>query len=508
MATTAVPPPADTSGAPRLRRRIGLLQATAMNMAQMCGVGPFITIPAMVIAFGGPQAILGWVFGALLALADGLVWAELGAAMPGSGGTYVYLREAFQYRTGRLMPFLFVWTAMLFIPLIMSTGIVGFVSYLGYLWPGMTKPEAYVVGIAAILLIVAILWRRIDSIGVLATVLCGIMVATVLTVIVAAYTHFHAHQVFTFPHGAFDITRGGFWVGFAGGLTVGVYDYLGYNTSAYLGAEIRRPGRTIPRSIVLAVISIMVIYLAMQIGVLGVVDWHTMLDTSSPEYSSVASVLLETTWGEGAAKVVTVFILLTAFTSVLAGLLAGSRVPYDAARDGVFFRSFARLHKKHEFPTMGLLAMGAVTILGFVLGELTSITRVIQLLTAVMVLVQALAQILALTVLRQRQPTLSRPYRMWLYPLPSILAAVGWVTVYLYADKNAPGLHPIELSLLWVVGGVIAFGLWARSRGEWPFGPKPIEEKYLQAQASGISADDEVLEVSLDLPASRAGAAR
>src|SRR5689334_1585708 len=108
-------------------RKIGLLPATAINMTQMVGIGPFITIPLMVAAFGGPQAILGWIAGAILALSDGLIWAELGAAMPGAGGTYLYLREAFQYRTGRLMPFMFVWSALLFIPLIMSTGVVGLV---------------------------------------------------------------------------------------------------------------------------------------------------------------------------------------------------------------------------------------------------------------------------------------------------------------------------------------------------------------------------------------------
>lgn len=478
---------------PQLRRRIGVLQATAMNMSQMCGIGPFITIPAMVVAFGGPQAIMGWIFGALLALCDGLVWAELGAAMPGSGGTYVYLREAFQYRTGRLMPFLFVWTAILFIPLIMSTGIYGFVSYLRYLWPSMTTAESYVVGLAAIVIIIALLWRRIESIGKLTAILWAIMIATLLSVIIAAYTHFHAAQVFTFPAHAFDLTRSGFWIGFAGGLTIGVYDYLGYNTSAYLGAEIKRPGRTIPRSIIFATLGMMVVYLAMQVGVLGVVDWHEMLNQKSTAYTSVASLLLERTLGTTAAKIITVFILVTAFTSVLAGLLAGSRVPYDAARDGVFFRSFARLHPRLEFPTVGLLTMGAVTAAGFVIGQLTSITVLIQLLTVVTVLVQALAQILALSVLRRRQPRLRRPYRMFLYPLPSIIAALGWIVVYGYADTNAPGLHPIELSLLWVAVGAVAFALWARKKAEWPFGPKPISESYLTADTAQFDRDEDDL---------------
>jgi len=487
---THVPQPAHH---PHLRRRIGVLQATAINMSQMCGIGPFITIPAMVVAFGGPQAILGWIFGAVLALCDGLVWAELGAAMPGSGGTYVYLREAFQYRTGRLMPFLFVWTAILFIPLIMSTGVYGFVSYLKYLWPSMTTAESYAVGLLAIVVIMVLLWRRIDAIGRMTAVLWVIMILTLLAVIVAAYTHFDASKVFTFPAHAFDVTRGSFWIGFAGGLTIGVYDYLGYNTSAYLGAEIKRPGRTLPRSIVYAILAMMTVYLAMQVGILGVVDWHEMLDPSSQAFTSVASLLLERTLGTTAAKIVTVFILVTAFTSVLAGLLAGSRVPYDAARDRVFFRSFARLHPRHEFPTVGLLTMGVVTAAGFVIGQLTSLTVLIQLLTVVTVLVQALAQIIALTVLRRRQPGLRRPYKQFLYPLPSIVAGLGWLIIYGYADKNAPGLHPIELSLVWVVVGVGAFALWARSKGEWPFGPKHVEEQYLHADPRLLELDEEDL---------------
>ena len=144
-----------------------------MNMSQMVGVGPFITIPLMVAAFGGPQAIMGWFLGALLALADGLIWAELGGAMPGAGGTYIYLREAFQYRTGRLMPFLFVWTAILFIPLIMSTGVAGFVQYLNYLWPSMSNTQGDIVGLVMVVAVVALLWRRIDSIGRLTVVSGG-----------------------------------------------------------------------------------------------------------------------------------------------------------------------------------------------------------------------------------------------------------------------------------------------------------------------------------------------
>ncbi|WP_344469582.1 APC family permease [Kitasatospora kazusensis] len=459
-------------------------------MSQMCGIGPFVTIPLMVAAFGGPQAVIGWIAGAVLALVDGLVWAELGASLPGSGGSYLYLREAFQYRSGRLMPFLFVWTAMLFIPLIMSTGVVGFVQYLGYLWPGMTGGQGDLVGLALVALVVLLLWRRVESIARITTVMWAVMIVSVGAVILASYTHFSADRAFTWPDHAIQLTHGQFWIGFAAGLTIGIYDYLGYNTAAYLGAEVKNPGRVMPRAIIYSIVGIMGIYLLLQVGVLGVVDWKEMLDPKSVASQSVASAVLERTWGRGAADVVTVLILVTALASVLTGLLGGSRVPYDAARDGVFFKAYGRLHRKHGFPVYGLLTMGAVTAAGFYLSRHVGnsaahppLTILIDLLTTVMVIVQALAQIVAVTVLRRRQAALARPYRMWLYPLPSVVAAVGWLVIYGYADKNSPGYHPIEWSLAWVAAGCAAFLLWARTERTWPFGPKDIREEYLVPEA-------------------------
>jgi fructoselysine transporter len=476
-----------------LTRRIGLLQAVTINMTQMCGIGPFVTIPLMVAAFGGPQAIIGWIAGAILALADGLLWAELGSSLPGSGGTYVYLREAFQYRTGRLMPFLFIWTAILFIPLIMSTGIQGMVQYLQYLWPSMTPGQGDILGIGLTALLVLLLWRRIENIGRLTVGMWAVMIVCVCTVILACFTHFHAAQAFTWPHGAVEPLHGSFWIGFAAGLTIGVFDYLGYNTTAYLGAEIKNPGRVMPRSIVISIAAIAVIYLVMQIGVVGVVPWRDMLNTNSIDSTSIGSAVLQQTWGKGAAQVVTVLVVITAFASVFTGLLGGSRVPFDAARDGMFFRSFGRLHRKHEFPTVGLLVMGVMTALSFLfarhIGSSAShppLSVLISLLTTVMVIVQSLAQIAAVSVLRKRQPNLSRPYKMILYPLPSIVAGAGWLTVYLWADKANPGVHPIEWSLAWLALGVVAFLIWARRERSWPFGPKEIREQFLEEQEKTI----------------------
>jgi amino acid transporter len=448
---------------PGFEQGIGLRTAVAINMTQMCGIGPFVTIPLMIAALGGPQAVFGWVVGALLALVDGLVWAELGAAMPGAGGTYLYLREAFQYRTGRLMPFLFVWTAMFTIPLIMATGVIGLVQYLGYLIPGMSWFAIHAVSLLVVALVVFALYRRVTKAGAISTVLWVVALLSLLIVIVASLTHFHAKLAFTYPHHAFAF-GGPFWAGLGGGLLIGIYDYLGYNTTAYMAAELKDPGRVLPRSIIISVFGIMVAYLAMNIGVLGVVPWQ-----QAAKSESIASLVLENTWGKAAADVTTVLILLTAFGSIFAGLLGGSRVPYNAARDGLFFRPFARLHPRHHFPHVALLVMGLITAIG----SFFSLSTVISVLLAVFVIVQAIAQVVALTVLRRRQPELRRPYRQWLYPIPSLLALAGWIYVY-----KSSGHTPIIFSLVVLAAGLVAFLIWAKVEREWPFGPKRIHEEF------------------------------
>ncbi|WP_290061735.1 APC family permease [Amycolatopsis solani] len=469
------------SGAPQpaLERKIGPLQATAINMTQMCGIGPFVTIPAMVATMGGPQAMFGWIIGAIVALADGLIWAELGAAMPGAGGTYLYLREAFQYRTGRLMPFLFVWSAVLFIPLIMSTGIIGLVQYLGYLIPGVTDdagttPLGKIIGVGVTLVIVAALFRKIGQIGKLTTVLFVVMLIAVLTTVVAAFTHFSGAQAFAFTPGAFSSAgTGTFWGGLGAGLIIAIYDYLGYNTTAYLGGEVRDPGRTLPRSILFSIVGIMSLYFLLQVGVLGSVPLEELKTATS-----VASTVLEQAWGTVTAKIVTVFIVVAAIGSVFAGLLGGSRVPFEAARDKVFLPMFGKLHPKLNLPTAGVLTMGAITIIG----SLFTLTDVINAAVATLVIIQSLAQVVAIVTLRRRQPELKRPYRQWLYPVPTLLALVGWVYIYVSATPLSIGL-----SLGWIALGALAYLVYAKAERTWPFGPKEIKEAFA-ADAEGAQA--------------------
>ena len=457
--STATPPVRDTT----FHRSIGLFSGTAINMTQMCGIGPFITIPIMVAAMGGPQAVIGWIAGAILAMADGLVWAELGAAMPGSGGTYVYLREAFQYRTGKLMPFLFIWTMLLAIPLLMSTGIIGMVEYLGFFFPNLGWWPVHLASVAATAIVTWLLYRRIESVRAITIALWVIMLVSVVGVAAAGFSHFNTGFAFTYPADTFGSH---FFMGLGAGLIIGIYDYLGYNTTAYIGDELRDPGRTMPRSIIVSVIAMMFVYLLLNISVLGVAPWQEIALSKS-----VASLVVERSWGHGAAAVMTILIIITAFASVFTGLLGGSRVPFEAARDKVFLSVFARLHARHGFPHVALLTMGVVTAIG----TFFDLTEVINMLLAATIIVQSIAQIAALVVLRKRQPDLERPYKQWLYPVPCVIALVGWVYVYVSASTLS-----LMLSGLWIVAGLVVFAVWARLNRSWPFAAVEVREAYLE----------------------------
>ena len=185
-----------------LPRRFGLLQATALNMTNMMGVGPFITIPLLMTALGGPQAMLGWLVALLIVIPDGMVWSELGSAMPGSGGSYVYLREGYGRETwGRLAAFLFIWQFILSGPLEIASGYIGFSQYLGYLWPSLTTLQFALIAAAVGVLNLVLLYRPIGSLGPLTVRSGSGSLLTTAAVIVTGARHFDARIAFDFPPG-------------------------------------------------------------------------------------------------------------------------------------------------------------------------------------------------------------------------------------------------------------------------------------------------------------------
>src|SRR5213076_2047946 len=281
-----------------LVRRFGLLHATALNMTNMIGIGPFITIPLLMSALGGPQAMLGWLVALVIVVCDGMVWSELGAALPGSGGSFGYLRHGYgAAKVGRLMGFLFVWQFVLSGPLEIASGYIGFSQYLGYIWKGITARQTILVVMIIGLANLALLYRRIKSI---ATITVALWVGTIVTVIVVVVTgalHFDARVAFDFPPGAFNFSLG-FLIGVGAASRIGVYDYLGYYDVCYIGDEVENPGRVIPRSILVSTALVAVIYLAINLSIIGVVPWRDFVPAQShPQSNFVVSLFMERMYG-------------------------------------------------------------------------------------------------------------------------------------------------------------------------------------------------------------------
>lgn len=445
--------------APHLERRFGLLQSTALNMSNMVGIGPFITIPVLMTALGGPQAMLGWIVALIVAMADGLVWSELGAARPGSGGTYVYLLEAFgRLRLGRLMAFLFIWQFILSGPLEIASGYIGFAQYFQYLWPGISSREALMVAGAVGVLNIFLLYRQITSIG---RITVSLWVGTLLTtgaVIVTGVAHFDPKIAFNFPPNAFQFSLG-FLLGLGAASRIGVYDYLGYYDVCFIGDEVKDPGRVIPRSILISLVGVAALYLLINLSIIGILPWQSFVPATDPP-APVVSLLMEKIYGANIAKIFTVMVLWTAFGSCFALLLGYSRIPYAAARDGNFFRAFARLHPTQNFPHVSLVVIGVLAVICTFLPLMT----VIDALLTTRILVQFIGQAAAVILLRRTQPKLERPFRMWLYPLPALIALLGWI--YLFSTT---GLKQLAYAAGVLIAGLVGFFIWAKTTERWPF---------------------------------------
>jgi amino acid transporter len=458
---------------PKLERGLGLLEATALNMNFMVGIGPFIVIPFIVRAMGGPQCILAWVVGAGLALADGCVWAELGAAMPAAGGSYVFLREAYgAKRLGRLMSFLFIWQTLFQAPLSISSGALGFAGYSNYLAlkiPGVRnwlETHAHEISgnvttidraVAVILIVVAValLYRRIATIGKISMALCIVVLGTILWLIYGGATHFSKSLLFAAPPGGWNFS----WVFFAGlghASVQAVYSYLGYYNACNLGSEMKTPERDIPRAIFLSIFGIAILYLAMQTSILAVIPWQEA--QNSP---FVVSLFVERTFGSSWATLATSLILVLAFGSIFSATLGYSRVPYAAALDGNFFSVFARVHPTKHFPHVSLLALGLASIFICLFFDLFSVIRAIL---AMRCLIQFVAQAVGLLLLHRRVSARSWPFRMWAYPVPVLLAIAGWVAIFI-----STGRTPMLASLGAASAGILVYLGRARFLRQWPF---------------------------------------
>jgi amino acid transporter len=443
-----------------LERKLTLIHAVSLNMSLMVGIGPFITIPTLVGSLGGPQAMIGWILGAVIALADGMVWSELASAFPGSGGTYHFYDAALGESTpGRLLKFVFVWQFLFSGPLEIASGAIGMTQYLAYFFPALANPvwnwnsvapflggnltRSQLVAVGIMVGVTILAYRGIAMAGRLMIVFWVGMLGTVGWVILTGLTHFDPDVAFDFPKNAWTLDLH-FTMGLGLALTIAMYDYFGYYQICYLGDEVADPARTIPRSILISVVAVALVYLVMNVGILGVLPWREVVNSAH-----VASDLMLATQGPWAARTVTVLILWTALASVFAAVLGYSRIPYAAARSGHFFRFLETTHPTAHFPHRSLLLIGVISSFAC----LFNLATVISALITSRILIQFVGQIGLIFYLRSHAMGRATPFTMPFFPLPALIALAGWI--FIFATSDALALMYGVLSL--VVGGVTFF---------------------------------------------------
>ena len=424
-------------------------------MIDMVGIGPFVVLPLVIKTLGGPLFLWAWVLGGVVSMIDAFIWAELGAAFPQAGGSYNFLKISYgEQRWGRLLSFLYVWQTLIQAPLVVASGSIGFAQYASYLIP-LDEWQRKLVSGGVVLIIIALLYRKIDSVGKIGLVMWGAVLLTLGWIIIGGLTN--ARIPLTQTLQSMSSVSGGLLAAGLGQASVKtIYCYLGYYNVCHLGSEIKQPTRNIPASMFISIVGIAGLYLLMNVSVVSVVPWQ---EAQHSEF--IVSTFVETIYGAKAARLATVLVLLVAFSSLFAVLLGYSRVPYAAAVDGQFFGIFARLHPTRQFPYMSLLFLGG---LGFVFSLLFRLGDVITAILAMRIVIQFVGQAIGLLLLHRRRAVAEFPFRMPLYPLPVLLAISIWLFIFFSTGWG------FMLSGLIVIGlGVVAFLIAAAVRKQWPF---------------------------------------
>jgi len=453
------------------------------------GAGVFVTIPYMLRELPGPYALLGWLAAGGLMLVDGLIWSELGATMPGSGGSYLYLLECYgRDRWGRLLAFLFIWQFLISGPLEIASGIIALEQFSTSLHPSLkdlnekrtitaklgkwhdgTKEKTLtvsfgptrVLGILVLAGLLALLYRRISTLGRWTMTFWLGVLGAIAWILLEGAGHYQPAVAFDFSGDAASWPDD-FWIKLGKVMILAMYSYLGYYNICYIGDEVHNPGRTIPRSILLSALLVCLMFVGLHLAMLGVVSWTEVIESDPDDYS-LAAVFMEKLHGQWGATLMSVLLVWSCLGSAFAGLLGYSRIPYGAARQGHFFSVVGKVHPTLRIPHVSLLLVGGMTLFW----SFFDLANVINALLTTRILEQFIGQIVGVMLLRRRQPNRPRPYKIWLYPLPCGLALVGWL--YMYACAGWPF---ILLGLVTLGLGGVVFLVWSLRAKSWPFYPQ------------------------------------
>ena len=440
--TIASPP------ATELRRELGLLDSTMINVGSMIASAIFI-VPATVAGAvtGSGAMVLAWLLGGLISLLGALSIAELSAAYPEAGGQLAYLREAY----GPLWGFLYGWANFLVInPAAIAAIAVGFARYLGFFVP-LSPTEIKVIAIASVLGLTLLNCLGVRLGATTQNVLTFIKLAAVGALIAAAFvlpggstTNFEP----LWPTGPFSG-----WIGrFGIAMMAVLWAYDGWIESTYVGSEIKNPERNLPRSIILSTVIVIVCYVLTSIAFS-----YVLSPTRMASSALVASDAAQVTLGAIGASLVAAAIIISTLGANNGIILTAARIPYAMARGGLFFRAQGRVHPRFATPVVALVTQGAITCTLAVWGTYDQ-------LATYCVFAQVLFYALSATAvmrLRRIAPHVPRPYRTWGYPFTPIVFTIcaAWLlgnTVIQAPQDAAVGAGLILL-------GLPGYWYWRRS---------------------------------------------
>ena len=409
-------------------------------MIDMVGIGPFVVLSVVAQIMAGPYFLYAWIAGAVLSYLDAMVWSQLGAALPKAGGSFHFLKEGYGKKWGKLMSFLFVWQTMIQAPLVIASAAIGFSQYANYFFHLSFIQEKIVSG-SVVILVIALLYRKIESIGKISVFLWVGVLGTMLWIIIGGVAHGNFMEPIRNINDGFSMQHGFVAaLGFASVKTV--YSYLGYYNVCHLGGEIKNPSKNIPRSMFISITGIAILYLAMNISVASVLPFQTIVDSKF-----VVSDYIKALFGQTAGGIATVLILMVAFASLFSATLGYSRIPYAAAQDKSFFSFFKELHPTLHFPHRSLLVLGGIA---FVFSLLFRLKEVIDGILAMRIIIQFIGQALGLLLLVKRKGKTFFPWKMPLYPIPLFLAIAIWIGIFFSTGTKmmVSGLVVISLGLV------------------------------------------------------------
>jgi amino acid transporter len=455
-----------------LQRSIGLRSAVLFNVLEMIGVGPFIALPLVIAAAGYRLSVWAWVLGATIAVADGLVWAELGAAFPRAGGSYAFLREIYgPNRAGNWLSFLYVWQVSFTAPLSIASGCIGLSSFLAWFWPSLdgtpiaALPALHYSNFAAAatcLLVVILLYRNLSSVTRLAWVLFAGVITAIAGVVVSGFAQASANGGWHMPVSP-PLTLPAAIHGLAQATLLTTYCYWGYYNICFLGGEVRKPERTIPRAVLISVLIVAVFYVSMNLAALpSLRDAASHVPIGEAVRLQLVADITKSAFGSMAGRLMAALIIWTAFASVFSLLRGYSRVPFAAARDGNYFHFLGAVHPRHGIPHRSLVALGVVAMLFCMF----TLTQVITISVITRIMIQFFPQQIGVMLLRVTRPEMVRPFKIPLFPLPPLIAMAGFY--FLLVNRNHALVGLAIAAAIGVVGSMI-YLIRARRLKQWPF---------------------------------------